>query len=272
MNQGTRVRWKTFCIISAQTNDGSFLSFVDDSYPGGAQVGSNQMMTHGKVAGRLIWSLTLVLCLIGLLAAMRRAYVLLDPPKGPPRFAAAAAMDAGFAQHKSLTLAHIVPASLFMVLMPLQFARRLRERHIQWHRWSGRLLILLGAVVGTSALILSYTTAIGGANEIAATTVFALLFLIFLSRGFWKIRHRRVAEHREWMIRAFGVALGIATTRPIVGAFFAAGRLSPHEFFGIAFWLGFSLTLLGAEAWVQGSRSKPRDPVGQFPKLQPTPR
>jgi len=48
------------------------------------------------------------------------------------------------------------------------------------------------------------------------------------------------------MIRAFGVALGIATTRPIVGAFFAARRLSPHEFFGTPFWLGFTLTLLAA--------------------------
>jgi hypothetical protein len=59
------------------------------------------------------------------------------------------------------------------------------------------------------------------------------------------------------MIRAFGVALGIATTRPIVGAFFAAGRLAPREFFGIAFWLGFTLTLLGAEAWVQATRTPP---------------
>ena len=211
-------------------------------------------MQQARAAGRLIWSLTLLLVMIGLLAAARRVYVLLDPPQGPPRFPAAAAMDAGFAQHKSLTLAHIVPASLFMVLMPLQFVRRIRDRHIRWHRWSGRLLIVLGTLVGASALVLSYTTAIGGANETAATTLFALLFLIFLARGFWNIRHHRVAEHREWMIRAFGVALGIATTRPIVGAFFAVGRLSPHEFFGIAFWLGFSLTLLGAEAWVQHSR------------------
>jgi uncharacterized membrane protein SirB2 len=213
-------------------------------------------MTHDKAAGRLIWSLTLVLAMIGLLAAIRRAYVLLDPPKGPPRFAAAVAMDAGFAQHKALTLAHIVPASVLIVLMPLQFVRRIRDRHIKWHRWSGRLLIVLGTCVGVSALVLSYTTAIGGANESAATTLFAILFLIFLGLGFRNIRHRRVAEHREWMIRAFGVALGIATTRPIVGAFFAAGRLSPHEFFGIAFWMGFSLTLLGAEVWVQLSRMK----------------
>jgi len=79
---------------------------------------------------------------------------------------------------------------------------------------------------------MSYTMAIGGANETAATTLFAILFLFFLSMGFWNIRQRRMVRHREWMIRAFGVALGIATTRPIVGAFFAARRLSPHEFFG----------------------------------------
>jgi EamA domain-containing membrane protein RarD len=101
---------------------------------------------------------------------------------------------------------------------------------------------------------MSYTMAIGGANETAATTLFALLFLLFLTLGFWNIRHHRIVQHREWMIRAFGVALGIATTRPIVGMFFAAQKLSPHEFFGTAFWLGFTLTLLGAEAWIQYTR------------------
>jgi len=45
-------------------------------------------------------------------------------------------------------------------------------------------------------------------------------------------------------------------TRPIVGAFFAARRLSPHEFFGTAFWLGFTLTLLAAEAWIHYSGSQ----------------
>jgi hypothetical protein len=39
---------------------------------------------------RFIWSLTLILVTIGLLAAARRAFVLLNPPQGPPRFAAAA--------------------------------------------------------------------------------------------------------------------------------------------------------------------------------------
>jgi hypothetical protein len=50
-----------------------------------------------------------------------------------------------------------------------------------------------------------------------------------------------------------GVLLGIATTRPTVGAFFAARRLSPHEFFGTAFWLGVTLTLLAAEGCIKSS-------------------
>jgi Predicted membrane protein (DUF2306) len=187
----------------------------------------------------------------------RRTYVLLYPSQEMPRFAAAAAMDVGFAQHKALTLLHILLASLLISLMPWQFVRRIRAQHLAWHRWSGRLLLLLGLIVGLSALVMSYTMAIGGASETAATTLYAILFLVFLGLGFWNIRQRRIIQHREWMIRAFGVALGAATTRPIVGAFFAAGRLSPHEFFGTAFWLGFTLTLLGAEVWIRYSREQP---------------
>lgn len=205
---------------------------------------------------RLIWTLTILLVIIGLLAVARRTYVLLYPPE-TPRFAAAAAMDSGFAEHPAITFLHILPASLFFILMPFQFVRRIREKHIAWHRWSGRLLIVLGLIVAASALRMSFTMAIGGANETAATTLYAILFLIFLGLGFWNIRHRRIVQHREWMIRAFGVSLGIATTRPIVGIFFAARRLSPDEFFGTAFWLGFTLTLLGAETWIQFSRTRP---------------
>jgi hypothetical protein len=223
----------------------------------------SRILPASKRAARLVWTVTILLVAIGLATVARRTYVLLSPPEHP-RFAAGAALDAGFAAQQSLTLLHILPAALLIVLMPLQFVSRIRTRHIAWHRWSGRLLIVLGFIVGTSALVMSYTTPIGGANETAATTLFAILFLLFLALGFWNIRQRNVARHREWMIRAFGVALGVATTRPIVGAFFAARRLSPHEFFGTAFWLGFTLTLLAAETWIHYSASQSQ-PSPQLP-------
>jgi hypothetical protein len=104
---------------------------------------------------------------------------------------------------------------------------------------------------------MSWQMSIGGANETAATTVFAVLFLFALTKALQHVRAGRVVRHREWMLRAYAIGLGVATTRPIVGAFFAAGRLAPREFFGIAFWLGFTLTALAGEIWINVTRSEP---------------
>jgi uncharacterized membrane protein len=153
-----------------------------------------------------------------------------------------------------LTLIHILPGGLFLALVPFQFLPSIRQEHLQLHRWMGRVLVVCGLIIGASALVMSYTTNIGGPNETAATTLFAIVFLFCLLRAYRHIRRKEVERHREWMIRAYGVGLGVATTRPIVGMFFAFRRLTPHEFFGIAFWLGFTTTFLAAEAWVDYTR------------------
>lgn len=73
-------------------------------------------------------------------------------------------------------------------------------------------------------------------------------------------------QHREWMVRAYGVTLGISVTRPIVGAFFAARRLQPQQFFGTAFWLGFTISLLAAEGWL--IRTRPATAFTENSQLQ----
>jgi hypothetical protein len=67
--------------------------------------------------------------------------------------------------------------------------------------------------------------AIGGVNQAAATTLFALFFLFALANAWRHIRRREVVLHREWMIRAFSMGLAVATIRPIVGIFFATAAL-----------------------------------------------
>jgi hypothetical protein len=99
-----------------------------------------------------------------------------------------------------------------------------------------------------------WNAAIGGVNQAAATILFGSYFLVALSRAFWLIRRREIALHREWMIRAFSIGLAVATIRPIIGIFFATSRfsgLTAREFFGIAFWIGFVLQLIAAEAWIR---------------------
>jgi uncharacterized membrane protein len=212
-------------------------------------------MSVSKPARRLLWFAVIFLVLIGVAAATRRSLVLIWPQRfGGSSSNPAAALDAGFARHVALTFIHILPGALFLALAPFQFVPNVRQKHLQFHRWMGRVLVISGLIIGSSALIMSYKMNIGGPNETAATTLFAIVFLICLLKACRHIRHKEVARHREWMIRAYGVGLGVATTRPIVGMFFAFRKLTPHEFFGIAFWLGFTITFLAAEAWIDHTR------------------
>jgi hypothetical protein len=60
----------------------------------------------------------------------------------------------------------------------------------------------------------------------------------------------------QWMARSIGILLGIATTRPVMGIFFATSRLThlePKQFFGIAFWMGFSINTIVVERWLKGA-------------------
>ncbi len=219
---------------------------------------------------RALWSVVIFLAFIGVAVAVRRMTHLVPivlrgyhPPVVAPNPVAArfAALDDLFAHYPILTLVHIVPGLLFMALGPLQFSSTIRARHLQWHRWSGRIFVSCGVVIGISALVMSFgMPAIGGINQAAATTLFAAFFLFALGKAFWHIRRREIALHREWMIRAFSVGLAVATIRPIIGMFFATSRfsgLTPQEFFGIAFWIGFVLHLMAAETWIHATLPGP---------------
>jgi hypothetical protein len=81
-------------------------------------------------------------------------------------------------------------------------------------------------------------------------------------------RRRDAARHRVWVLRAVAVLLGIATTRPVMGVFFATRRLTGltlSQFFGIAFWIGFTITFLAGEAYL---RTHP-DPDTSIPAHRP---
>jgi uncharacterized membrane protein len=234
-------------------------------------------MKPGIRLRRVLWSAVILLALMGVAVAVRRLMHLVPivaggyhAPAAAPNPVAAqfAALDDVFVRYPILTLVHIVPGLLFMILGPLQFSSAIRARHLRWHRWNGRVFVICGMVIGISALVMSFAMpAIGGFNQAAATTLFGTFFLVALCKAFWHIRQREVALHREWMIRAFAIGLAVATIRPIVGLLFATSRfsgLTPYEFFGTAFWIGFVLHLIAAEAWIRVTMPRP-ETVG-FPE------
>jgi hypothetical protein len=166
-----------------------------------------------------------------------------------------AALDDAFASHAAFTLAHILPALLFVLLSPFAVFSRFAHLH-----WPEQILFPLGAIVGLTAYAMS-AFAVGGWIERSAVFFFDTLFLYSLACAFWHRRRGELLLKRRWMLRSIAILLGIATTRPVMGIFFAtsaATHLVPSQFFGVAFWIGFSINTLVFEWWLRspGRRSQ----------------
>lgn len=211
-----------------------------------------------KKTTKLLRVASFVLAFIGLAMVVRRVLALegIGTSFAPPgSVTGGEPFDAGFARHPVITLVHILPGAGFMILGPLQFLPRVRTSHPGFHRRSGRIFILCGYIIGITALIMPFVMMpIGGVNEAAGVLLFAIYFLTALSKAWRHAVGRRITLHREWMIRAFAVGLAVATIRPIIALFFAFSRLSPHVFFGTAFWIGFVLHAMAAEVWINSTR------------------
>jgi hypothetical protein len=188
--------------------------------------------------------------LIAAAAVVRRLIALANPShSGPPQLQA---LDNYFAAHALLTRAHIIPALMFVVLVPVVLFRWTKSA------WPQRALYLLGVIVGITAYAMS-THAVGGWVERSAVLTFDTWFLVSLGMAWHHALLYDAAQEHRWLLRAIVVLLGIATTRPVMGIFFATSRLThltPNQFFGIAFWIGFSINTIVIEWWLGNAPPK----------------
>jgi len=187
-----------------------------------------------------------VCVVIGTAAAIRRIVALAAPAhNGPPQVAG---LDDAFAAHAGLTLAHVIPATLFVLIAPLAVFDRFARL-----RWPERILFPLGAVVGLTAYAMA-AYAIGGWTERSAIYLFDTLFLYSLARAFAHFERGEPILKRRWLMRSIAILLGIGTARPVMAVFFATSRIThlrPEQFFGIAMWTGFVVNVLIFEVWIR---------------------
>jgi len=192
---------------------------------------------------------------ISVAVVLRRLSALAFPPRSAPL--QLATLDAVFASHATLTLAHILPALAFVLVAPCIVFRKPTDA-----AWPNRLIFPLGGIVGLTAYAMSVYS-VGGWVERSAVLLFNTLFLVSLFCAYWYGRRGEYRLKRRWMLRAIAILLGIATTRPVMGIFFATSpltHLEPSQFFGIAFWIGFSINTLVIELWL---RSRDRQPPSE---------
>lgn len=238
-----------------------------------------------SLAHRLLWPALTLLILIGVsssamrVAAPRFAHEVVVPARArvlvslgivdsraQERALQVREFEEKFTRHRAAILWHVVPGGLFLLFAPLQFVRRIRTGYPAIHRWSGRALVLLALASVLPGLWFGLFMPTGGRGETIVIALFGTLFVAAIVRAWLAIRGGRTAVHREWMIRAFAVALGISTVRlfaaPLDLLLTPMGWSSPAIFVA-SLWCGFGGTSLAAELWLYATR--PRRAVSLSP-------
>jgi len=212
---------------------------------------------------RALWIAIAILSFLGVSSAISRAIAVIDPDGAVVRTqrqffrainddeSVIRQFEARFAAHPTLTLLHVLPGALFLTLGPLQFSRRIRARHLPFHRWSGRVLVVAAIVSAIASLYFGVLHPFAGLGEVSSIATFGALIVFSVVRGFVAIRRGDVARHREWMIRAFAIGIGISTIRVVGAIVQLVARTTPAETVTISFWAGWTLTLAVAETWIR---------------------
>ncbi|HKO54520.1 MAG TPA: DUF2306 domain-containing protein [Thermoanaerobaculia bacterium] len=177
-------------------------------------------------------------------------------------------VDARYGAHRLATFLHIVPGALFLVLAPLQFSTRIRTRHLRFHRWSGRLLVILALPMVAAGFYFGVLMPYAGVREAIVIASVATLFIASLTRAVIAIRRRDVARHREWMLRAFALAIGISVVRlvaAVVDTTLTPAGYDLRGMFVLSLAGGWALSSAAAEAWIARSASVPVNEIHKEP-------
>jgi uncharacterized membrane protein len=244
-------------------------------------------MTRSRMSlliARAAWAGIIVLVAIGVVAGVARWMFVadlaarLDPfrermlaasgredPLAPVHAAEMAIVDGRFARHSVMISLHVLAGALFLGLAPLQLSSRIRGRYPAFHRWSGRLLVVLASLTAIAGLFFGVLMPYAGTGEASAVALFGGLFLVAIGKGFIAIRRGNVGAHREWMIRAFGVGIGISTVRVVAAILDVAltpAGFTPARIFVLSIWIGWTMTVITAEVWLARTRPVSLVPSG----------
>lgn len=149
-------------------------------------------------------------------------------------------------------LPHVLAGLVAIVLGPLQFWPRIRNRRPSIHRLTGRIYlsaILVGSLAGMALAAASPS----GLPYRAGLFCLACAWLATSAMAFIAIKRRNFVQHREWMIRSYVVTFAFVTFRLVVGWLNDLGG-DPTANGTLMAWACWAVPLLITEMAIQGRK------------------
>jgi uncharacterized membrane protein len=109
---------------------------------------------------------------------------------------------------RHLLIPHTLCGVIALLIGPINFSSRIRQRHFQLHRVLGRIYVFsvfIGAFTGIALA--------AGRPGLPGTSMQAAAWIVCTTAAFITARNRQIAQHRQWMARSYAVTFTFVSSR-----------------------------------------------------------
>ena len=109
---------------------------------------------------------------------------------------------------RHLLIPHTLAGIFALLIGPINFSSRIRERHLKFHRVLGRIYVTSVFVGAATGIALA-----AGRPGFPGTSAQAAAWVVCTAAAFITARNRQIVEHRQWMARSYAVTFTFVSSR-----------------------------------------------------------
>ena len=111
-------------------------------------------------------------------------------------------------------ISHLSGGILALILGPLQFWTKFRNKFLKLHRTLGKIYLIAILIASLSSTYMAWNTAVAIHFTWALSLqVLAFMWIATAFMAYRTIRLKRIQQHKEWMIRSYIVTFGFVAFR-----------------------------------------------------------
>jgi len=109
---------------------------------------------------------------------------------------------------RQLLIPHTLAGIFALLIGPINFSSRVRQRYLKFHRVLGRIYVIsvfIGAATGVALA--------SGRPGFPGTSMQAAAWVVCTTAAFITARNRQIIQHRQWMARSYAVTFTFVSSR-----------------------------------------------------------
>jgi len=109
---------------------------------------------------------------------------------------------------RHLLIPHTLAGTFALLIGPINFSSRIRQRYLQLHRILGRVYLISVFVGSFTGIALA-----SGRPGLPGTTMQAAAWMVCTTAAVIAARNRQIVVHRQWMARSYAVTFTFVSSR-----------------------------------------------------------